>query len=117
MTIQTARGRGRIRAPTCAHSPVSLGSGLPSAGRTGQNTQRPQMTSRAGSRVMSTMRVTPTPMAETGPRPLVEFMAAASRHSIPRITVLPLARMAGPARWTASVMASCRSSCSRSSSR
>src|SRR3712207_9000925 len=51
----------------------------------------------------STARVTATPIAATGPSPAVEFMSAATRHSIPRITVPPLARTAGPVRCTASV--------------
>ena len=86
-------------------------------GRSGQNTQRPKMTSSAGSRVIMAHRPTATPMAITGPRLLVEFSSATSRHSRLRITVAPLAMIAGAARPSATAMASCRSAWRRSSSR
>ena len=79
-------------------------------GRIGQNIQRPKMTSRAGSRVIIARRVTPTPMAHTGPRPAVEFISARVRQSIPTMTVLALAMIAGVARWSANAIASWRSS-------
>ena len=65
----------------------SVGSAVPKAGRTGQNTQRPQITSRAGSRVSMATRATTMPMAQTGPRPLVEFSSANSRQSMLTTTV------------------------------
>ena len=75
------------------------------------------MTSSAGSRVTITTNVTAMPMAATGPRPLVEFISAKSRHSMPSATVMALASSAGAARCNANAIASCRSSWRRSSSR
>ena len=43
-----------------------------------------------------TSSATATPMAATGPRPRVEFVSANSRHSMPTMTVAPLAMIAGP---------------------
>ena len=43
--------------------------------------------------------------------------SAIIRHSMPAMTVPALAMMAGPARRSATAIASCRSSCRRSSSR
>ena len=57
------------------------------------------------------------PIAATGPRPEMSADSATSRHSMPAITVPALAMMAGPARRNATAIASCRSSCLRSSSR
>ena len=82
----------------------------PKVGLNGQNIQRPKITSRAGSSVIIASRVTPTPMAATGPRPAVEFISASVRQSIPTITVPALAMMAGVARCSANAIASCRSS-------
>ena len=48
---------------------------------------------------------TATPIAATGPRPLVEFVSANARHKRPNITVLALATMAGLARVSATRMA------------
>ena len=83
----------------------------------GQKTHRPVITSSAGSSVIITSRVTPTPIAATGPRPRVEFISANVRHSMPSITVTALATMAGAARCRANAIASWRSSWRRSSSR
>lgn len=91
--------------PTRAHTPDAVGSVVPACGRRGQNTQRPQMTSRAGSRVIITSKPTATPMAATGPRPDVEFISAKTRQSIPSTTVPALATMAGPARCSAMAIA------------
>ncbi len=113
----TARGLRSIRAPIRDHSPVRVGSGLPRCGTVGQNTQRPKITSSAGKRVIMASRAMATPMAATGPRPEVEFISAASRHSMLSATVAALAMIAGPARCRASAIASCRSSWRRSSSR
>lgn len=107
---QTFRGRCPIQPPTCAQLPVFVGSAVPYAGRTGQNTQRPQITSSAGSSVSIASSATATPIAQTGPSPRVEFISATSRHSIEAITVAELARIAGPARCRANAIASCRSS-------
>ena len=46
------------------------------------------------------------PIAATGPRPLVEFIVATSRQSMPAMTVAPEAKMAGPARCRANAIAS-----------
>ena len=108
--IQTARGRTEIRVPTFAHRPEAVGSGEPNAGRLGQKTHRPTMTSRAGSSVIITSRVTATPIASTGPRPAVEFISARVRQSMPIATVAALARIAGVARCSAKAIASWRSS-------
>ena len=107
---QTLRGRGAIQAPTRAQKPVEVGSGEPKSGRFGQNTQRPQITSRAGSSVIMASSPTPMPMAQTGPIPAVEFISARVRQSMPTMTVAPLAMIAGVARCSAKAIASCRSS-------
>ena len=117
VVTQTIRGRGAMPLPTRAHSPREVGSAEPKAGRTGQNTHRPVITSRAGSSVIIASRATATPMASTGPMPLVEFSSATVRASRLTMTVPPLATTAGPARRSATAIASCRSSWRRSSSR
>ena len=100
-----------------AHRPRSVGSADPTTGRSGQNTQRPKMTSSAGSRVIMAHRPTATPMAITGPRLRVELSSATRRHSRLRITVAALATIAGAARPSATAIASWRSAWRRSSSR
>src|SRR3954468_20809099 len=45
----TMRGRLEILRPVCAQKPLAVGSTEPYAGLLGQNTQRPQITNRAGS--------------------------------------------------------------------
>ena len=64
-----------------------------------------------------TSSATPMPMAGDRAEARVEFISANSRHSMPTMTVDALAMMAGPARCSATAIASCRSSCRRSSSR
>ena len=86
-------------------------------GMNGQNTLRPAMSSSMGSAVSMANTATATPMAHTGPRPLSELSDDTSRHSRLRITVVPEARMVGPARRRAAAMASWRSSWRTSSSR
>ena len=117
MVIQTIRGRTAMRRPVRAQKPRVVGSAEPYPGLAGQNTQRPVITSSAGSSVIIESRATPTPIASTGPRPLVEFSSARLRVSRLRITVPALATMAGPARRSATLIAACRSWCRRSSSR
>ena len=117
MPIHTARGRTATRLPTRAQKPCAVGSAEPKVGRLGQNTQRPVMTSIAGSSVTITSSVMATPIAFTGPRPAVEFISASIRQSMPATTVPALAKIAGAARCRAKAIASCRSSCRRSSSR
>ncbi len=117
VTPQTMRGRTANRRPMRAHRPVSAGFSVPRCGIAGQKIQRPKTTSSAGNRVIIASRATATPMAATGPRPLVEFISATSSTSMLRTTVAPDARTAGPARCRARAIASCRSSWRRSSSR
>ncbi len=117
VTSHTARGLRLMALPTRAHMPRVVGSAEPYLGLTGQNIHRPKMTSSAGSRVIMAVRPMATPTAATGPRPEMSLDSAASRQSMPVITVRPLAMMAGPARRRATAMAWCRSSCLRSSSR
>src|SRR5688500_12267945 len=93
----TRRGRTAIASPIFAHTPVSVVSAEPNAGRRGQNTHRPTITSSAGSSVTITRNVIPTPIAVTGPSPAVEFISANVRHSSPATTVAALARIAGAA--------------------
>ena len=62
-------------------------------------------------------RPTAIPIAATGPRPEMSADSATIRHSMPTITVPALAMMAGPARRSATAIASCRSWCLRNSSR
>ena len=106
-----------MRRPIRAHRPRVVGSGEPNSAWAGQNTQRPVITSRAGSSVIIASSATKTPIASTGPMLLVEFSSARVRVSRLRITVPPLAMIAGPARRSATAIAACRSSCRRSSSR
>jgi hypothetical protein len=115
--IHTVRGRWLIAQPVLAQNPVDVGSWLPSTGLTGQKIQRPMITSSAGSRLIIASRTTPTPMASTGPMLCVEFISATRRQSMPMMTVELLAMIAGPARCSASSIASCRSWCRRNSSR
>ena len=117
MTTQTSRGLTAMRRPTRAQNPLVVGSSVPYAGLTGQNSQRPKITSRAGSRVIMASSATTTPIASTGPRLLVEFSSAMLSVSRLMITVPALAMMAGPARRSATAIASCLSSWRRSSSR
>ena len=117
VTDQTARGRCEMSRPTRAQKPRRVGSSLPNLGRTGQNTHRPTITSRAGSSVIMASRPTPMPIAATGPSPEMSADWATSRQSMPAITVAALAMMAGPARRRATAIASCRSVCLRNSSR
>ncbi len=114
---QTSRGRRAMPPPIRAQTPLSVGSAVPNPGLTGQKTQRPVIVSSAGSSVSMAARATAMPRAQTGPRPRVEFICEASRQSMLRATVPALARIAGPARCSASAMASCRSAWRRSSSR
>ncbi len=117
VTTQTSRGRIAIRRPTRAQNPLVVGSSVPYAGLTGLNTHRPTITSKAGSSVIIAASATTTPIASTGPRLLVEASSAMVSVSRLTITVPALAMMAGPARRSATAIASCRSSCLRSSSR
>ncbi len=83
----------------------------------GQNQLRPQIVSAAGSIVSIEIMASATPIAPIGPSPAVPLTSAMLSVSSAAITVRPLARIAGPARETATDMASCLSSWRRSSSR
>ena len=113
----TSRGRRAMRLPTRAQKPRVVGSAEPYCGLIGQKIHRPQMVSSAGSRVVMTSSATAMPMAATGPRLRVELVSANIRHSMPTTTVDALATIAGPARCSATAIASCRSTCRRNSSR
>ncbi len=82
-----------------------------------QNARRPQITSSAGSSVSIVIIATAMPSAPIGPSPAVPSTSAIVRHSRAQITVAPEATIAGPAVRSASAIASCLSSCFRSSSR
>ena len=82
-----------------------------------QNARRPQITSSAGSSVSIVTIATAMPSAPIGPSPAVPSTSAIVRHSSAQITVAPEATIAGPAVRSASAIASCLSSCLRSSSR
>ena len=73
--------------------------------------------SSVGSSVRPAIKAQATPIANTGPRELVPLLSARASTNIASATVMPLARIAGPARLTALAMASCLSSIRRSSSR
>ncbi len=73
--------------PMRAHRPLVVGSADPYAGFAGQKTQRPVITSSAGSSVIIASSETATPMASTGPMLLVEFSSASDRVSRLMITV------------------------------
>ena len=114
----TRRGRALTRSATRLQRPcVASAPSSPKWGMNGQNARRPKITSSAGSRVSIETIATPMPIAPIGPRPAVPFSSASVRHSSAAITVMPDARIAGPAVFMASSIASWRSSCLRSSSR
>ena len=117
MATQTTRGRRAMRPPSRAHRPVAVGSAVPCLGRTGQNSHRPKITSSAGQQREHGEQADHD--ADRGDRAeaLVEFSSARVRTSMPIATVAALAMIAGPARCSASAIASCRSSWRRSSSR
>ena len=118
VAIQTRRGRRATRSPICRQAPcVSSVPSLPKCGTRGQNARRPQITSHAGSSVSIASIATATPSAPIGPRPEVPLTSASVRHSSAAITVMPDAKIAGPAVRKASAIASCLSSWRRSSSR
>src|SRR5262249_56674017 len=69
LLIQVSRGRTAMTRPTRAHRPLEVGSAEPNAGRRGQNTHRPVITSSAGSSVSMAATATTTPLARTPPLP------------------------------------------------
>ncbi len=119
---QTRRGLAATRSPIRRQRPcVSSVPCCPTCGivskKGDQNALRPQITSSAGSMVSIEIIAIPTPMAPIGPRPAVPLTSASESVSSARITVSPEARIAGPAVPSATFIASCLSSCRRSSSR
>ena len=82
-----------------------------------QNALRPKIASSAGSMVSIEIIASPTPIAPIGPRPAVPLTSARLSVSSATITVRPEARIAGPAVWSATRIASCLSSWRRNSSR
>src|SRR3954447_484790 len=72
VATQTRRGCRLIAVPVRAQKPVGVGSCVPTFGFAGQNTHRPQVTSSAGSSEIIEHRAITTPIAATGPRPLVD---------------------------------------------
>ena len=118
MPIQTRRGPRPIHSPIRRQTPwVSSAASSPTWGTNGQNAQRPAITSIAGSSVSIETIAIAIPVAPIGPSPAVPSTSASSRQSSAAITVRPEARIAGPARRSASPIASCLSSWRRSSSR
>ena len=83
----------------------------------GQKPRRPKIVSSAGSRVSPATIALATPIAATGPSVAVFCESASASTSIARVTVRPLARIAGPDLRRARAIASCLSSVVRSSSR
>ena len=124
--IQIRRGPRATRSPTRRQAPwVSSAPSSPKCGmplfqpKIGgrQNARRPQIVSSAGSSVSIVIIATAMPSAPIGPSPAVPSTSAIDRHSSAQITVAPDATIAGPAVRSASAIASCLSSCLRSSSR
>src|SRR4051794_41934774 len=75
--------------------------------RLGQNPRRPKIVSSAGSTVRPASIAQKTEIAATGPSDLVLPDSANTRTSIARVTVSPLARMAGPPPPKGGWIASC----------
>jgi len=117
-TTHTSRGRFCTRSPIRRHGPWVTSVPLsPTCGTKGQNARRPKIVSRAGSRVIMKSIASATPIAPTGPRPLVPFTWASTSVNSAQTTVRAEATIAGPAVRSASSIASCLSSWRRSSSR
>ncbi len=114
----TTRGPRATRSATPRHAPCVSSDPLPpKRGTNGQNGRRPTATSRAGRNVSITRTATAMPIAPIGPRPAVPLTSASESESSAAHTVRPDAKIAGPARRSASSIASCLSSWRRSSSR
>src|SRR2546423_10104295 len=86
------------------------GAGCAVVGLRGQNTQRPLAASATGRNVIITSSVQAIPMADTGPRLLLEFSSEKLRHSSPMMTVAPEAKMAEADSFHALIIASERRS-------
>jgi hypothetical protein len=86
-------------------------------GTNGQNGRRPTIVRIAGRNVSIASIATRTASAPVGPSPAVPLTFASVSDSSAMATVEPDAMIAGPARRSASAIASCLSSWRRSSSR
>ena len=119
--ISAMAGRLSTLSPKRRHAPTRS-SGLwfgsySTTPRRGQNPRLPKMVRSAGSSVSPATIAQNTPSAAVGPSELVLPASASRSTSIARVTVRPLARIAGPARVSACAIASCLSRVTRSSSR
>ena len=104
--------------PTRRHNErPSASDSEPIRGTFGQNTQRPNNTSVAGSATSAKVAATTIPTAQAMPRPRVVGNTDSTRLSTPSTTVVALARTACDVRRNATRIASRRSSWVRSSSR
>ena len=110
-------GRRVTNPPTRDHTPVRVGSSWPTFGTNGQNNRRPNSTIAAGSTRSAKASATVMPAAPAKPSERANGSTARPSASSARITVPPLARIAGAADPSARRIASCRSSTCRSSSR
>ena len=118
VTTPTVTGLRATPSPTRRQKPcVSSAAVSPTWGMKGQNGRRPAMSRIAGRKVSITTTATAMPIAPIGPRPAVPLTFASESDSSAAHTVRPDAKIAGPARRSAIAMASCLSSCRRSSSR
>jgi hypothetical protein len=91
------RARSEIAAPVGAVSSVW--------GTKGQKARRPNIVSRAGSRVSIESAAQAMPIAAIGPRPEVPLTFAIIRHRRAAITVVAEAKIAGPADSSAVLIA------------
>ena len=106
VVIQIRRGERATRSPTRRHVPWV--SSAPSSPRCGmplpqpkiggrQNARRPKIASSAGSNVSIESIATAMPIAPIGPMPEVALTSAIESASSAAITVMPEAKIAGPA--------------------
>ena len=115
---QTRRGARATHSAIRRQAPcVSSVPSLPTRGMKGQKARRPKIVSRAGRMVSIETIAIAMPIAPIGPRPEVPLTSASDSVSSAAITVAPEARMTGLVRRSVTRMASCLSSCRRSSSR
>src|SRR3954470_10136972 len=84
--------------------------GAAGVGRRGQKTQRPAAPRATGRNVIITVSVQAMPIADTGPRLLLEFSSEKVRQSRPMITVAPDAKIACADSFHALIIASERRS-------
>ena len=115
---QTRRGPRATHSAIRRQAPwVSSVPSLPTCGMNGQKALRPKIVSRAGRMVSMDTIAIAIPIAPIGPRPEVPVTSASNSVSKAAMTVPPEARMTGAVRRSATRLASCLSTCRRSSSR